>query len=168
MTRKRKIQFAVASIALVIIPMGFWPGKDEEAFSVTYAGISTNDPNFVWFTISNRSKTAFRYGTCAQSDRFRGFRDHKGPPWGDEGQIEGESAKDFDRSVPTTNQWRVQVAYLLHEEDAFGFRIRRMLLKYALIHNWSRISQWLWPVQKWKYAYGPVMLGNKPVTAGEK
>src|SRR5262245_64168105 len=58
MTRKGKIGWAVAAIALVGAAIAFWPGDTEGELKVSVAPVGSNQ---VAITITNTSKRSFEY-----------------------------------------------------------------------------------------------------------
>ena len=162
MTRKRKIRIAVTAIVLGVVACAFLPGE-KEALKVTFAGVSVNDSNLVYFTITNSSRTVFLYEKFAIDVPF----DDSALYWAPRSmtgasRIMGRGATNRMTMIRSTNRWTFVIEYRRELPDTVVNRNRRALREYAKNHGWQRIAEWVLPEEEKEFVYGPEMVGNKP------
>ena len=168
MTRRTKIRIAVAVVVTGALAWAAWPGEDEGAVSVTYAGVSPVDSNLVLFTITNSSKGWVYCNYSAQEHLTVDWFNFSGAISGSVA-IPGRSATNFSHTVPCTNRWRIIFSSVEPLPDTYAVRTQLRLGTWVDQHGWPRLSAWVYPdAHQWKYTSSPEMLGNKPVTATEK
>lgn len=170
MTRQTKIQIVLAFIALAVIAWAAWPGRDEGAVSVTYAGAWQFNPHVASFTITNRTRYSFSCFAYVAEHPFAAWTNKSRSAWpGNRGwvpkpeQIDGYGAMNYQPNVSSTNRWRVEIVYHEVSTNSLAFRTRLKLMDFAGNHGYPRIGEWIRPKTEWKHTYGLVMLGNKPV-----
>ena len=136
--------------------------------SVTYAGVSTNADLPFLFTLTNRSQNPLDYsvqlevqtnGRWAGPDFSEGTEDRALP---------GHGVRTFDFETDTTNHWRMVVFYRDITKRPFASQARVKLAKFAWKQNWRRIYNWLYPLPKFKIAYGPEMFDEKPLLPAQQ
>lgn len=165
MSRKTNIRVALAAIVLGVVVWAFWPGRDEEAMSVTYAGVSTNGSNLVLFTITNRSKAALNCRLWTVERKSGKWSNFEGPIENVTGSFASRSGMTLEWMVTSTNRWKVYLVYAKPHSTSFIMRTRIALGQRAFNLGWERICLWILPEAKGRYTYGPEMLGNQPAPA---
>src|SRR5262245_20798909 len=109
MTRKGKIGWAVAAIALVGATICFWPGGKEDELRILYAGTHKENTNIVLFIITNTSNKAIlaqggsTHGDTNDPIYFNLFRN----PF--VGTINPNGCITNFETQPFTGQWRYVV-----------------------------------------------------------
>jgi hypothetical protein len=150
-------------MVLSVIAILFWLKEDENPVTVTYNGVSANDSNRVMFAITNASEKTFVWLPQVQQREFESWRGTNAPDRGPV-RIAGQTATTLEVPMRFTKvPWRIEVAYYATDSDSWIRRNRKTLSRKAKAKNWTFVSELLWPTFRFKFAYGPEMLGHKPV-----
>jgi hypothetical protein len=162
MTRKRKIGFAVAAIALVAVAIGFFSGGEEGEITITYAGIASNDPRHVSFLLSN----GFPYEIFCSCETWEPFHDDWQPMTGTSyrelGYLPSRCTTNFTVTVPSATRWRVEVNAVKPLPDNIITDWRLKILRLNIEHRGPDLGGLLLMGYVLKGTNSPEMLGNKP------
>ena len=165
--RKNKIRSAVALVVVGALAWGFWPAEDEGAVSVTYTGVSTNGSDQPWFAVTNSSTKSCIYLSWVEKTQFGVWTNVAFLDGRRQSELPGQSVTNYAISIPSTNQWRISVAYAEARLNSSVWRFKKKLSDFAFSRDWYRLGWRLYPAPKIKVAYGPEMLGNKPVAVSD-
>jgi hypothetical protein len=167
MTRKNKIILFASVVVVGALVWAIWPAQEEGTVRVNYVGVSTNNANAVLFSITNGNRVVslhtFRSEGAGESSGGMYFMRGLDQPL----RLPTATNHSFEYPVPSTNRWKVVALYYPESYDSFMIRLRTRLGNFAASRNCHRIAKRMYPILKLRNAYGPEMLGNEPVAAGE-
>jgi hypothetical protein len=171
MSRRKKIACACALVFAVTLAVWFWPNKYHDALNIEFAGAAAGDSNIVSFTITNRSKTGYALIIVKLTFPSNGHWEELDIRLPNPNVLPGHgSTICSDRVYPLrrTHRWRLAVGYSFMGDDSRISRVRWSLGEHAHKLGWERIGEWVRPREKWRYAYGPEMLGHRPAAPASR
>ena len=132
------------------------------------AGAATSDPDLVSFTITNRSRTRFGLKLATLTFPSNGHLEELDINLPNPDFLPGHSSVTCSdriyRPYGPTHRWRLVVEfYVAATVDSPIYRARLHLCKWVRKRGWERIGEWILPTMpRWRYAYGPEMVGDRP------
>jgi hypothetical protein len=170
LSRRSRIACAFALVVAAALTGWFWPDKYHNAVRIGFPGAETWNPDVVSFTITNRSMTDFALTLGMQfppDDAWEELDLMLANPH----TLPGRSSTNCSQSVYSgmrTHRWRLAVEFTVRPVDSPILRARWQFFEYAHKVGWVRFGEWLRPTPTRRYAYGPEMLGTRPVAPIQK
>ena len=169
LNRRSKIAWAFALVFAVALAAWFWPDEDDNAVSIEFAGAGASDPDVVSFTITNRSRTRFglKLGTLTfpSNGHWEELDIHLPNPNVLPGHSSVTCSDRIYHPYGPTHRWRLAVGFYVATVDSPIHRARWHLRESVHRLGWEQAGEWILPtIPRWRYAYGPEMVGNKPAT----
>jgi hypothetical protein len=161
-TRKNKIRSALALLVAGALVWGFGPGEKEALMRITYAGVSTNDPNQVLFSLTNTSRKTIVYAIHNGNLTNRYREDNFGRHIRGWRRISPANTDTFSMPVLSSDEWWILGRCDELSSDSFWSLTRERLQIYAYLHDWVRVEHWLRSKDTVTVTYGPLMLSNRP------
>ena len=168
MSRSSKIACAFALVFAAALAAWLWPDGNDNAVNIQFAGAATSDHDLVSFTITNRSKTHFVIKLGTLTFPSNGLWEELDITLANPHLLSGHASVTISDTInppKRTHRWRLGVGYIVPSADSPFNRARWRLREYVHSLGWERAGQWILPETKWRYTYGPEMIGNKPAAA---
>ncbi len=167
MTRKAKIGFAVAAIALVALAIGFFSGGEEGEITVTYAGMASNDTRHVSFLLSN----GFPHEISCSCEIWEPFHDEwqsvTGTSYRELGHLPSRCTTNFTVAVPSATRWRVEMYAVKPLPNNIITEWRLKILDFISEHRGPDLGGLLLMGYLLKGTNSPEMLGNIPASSAQ-
>jgi hypothetical protein len=155
---------AMAVVVVGLLAVALWTGEEDEPLRINCEGVCTSHLSYVRFTITNRSQDSFLFIRSIENDGT--VRRGGGPKEVEvHEKIACHSATNWEVFAEGANRWRIGVRYGTDGPELFSRRVRAKFAQYAMDHDWVRLSLWVAPPNRWRYASGPEMIGKKPASA---